>query len=251
MSSTPRPRSHPPAGPPLAFVADLDRPELALHDRHHLERVLRVRAGDALVVSDGAGRWRQARFGREVEVTSPVVVAPRPEPLLTVAFALVKGGRPELVTQKLTELGVDRIVPFESERSVVRWEAGRASRHHERLCKVAREAAMQSRRSRLPEVLPLQGFDEVVALPGAAGADRRGEAPDLARPCLLVGPEGGWSPSEAARLPARVALGEHVLRAETAAIAGAAVLSALRSGLVPSGAGGPGAGRPADVPDPP
>ncbi len=72
---------------------------------------------------------------------------------LTVGFALVKGERPELIVQKLTELGIDRIVPFVAERSVVRWDGDRAAGHVERLRRVAREAAMQSRRCWLPEVV--------------------------------------------------------------------------------------------------
>jgi 16S rRNA (uracil1498-N3)-methyltransferase len=231
LGSTPPLGRLPPADVPLIFVDDLDSPRVDGDDRHHLARVLRVPEGARVVVSDGAGRWREARFGSVVEPLGDVVVVDDAEPVLTVAFALVKGGRTELVTQKLTELGVDRIAPFVADRSVVRWDADRAARHHERLCTVAREAAMQSRRCRLPDVLPLQRFDDVVSLPGAAGAERHGDPPSLARPTLVVGPEGGWSPAEAARLPATIGLGDHVLRAETAAIAGAAVLAALRRGL--------------------
>ena len=74
------------------------------------------------------------------------------EPGLTVAFAPTKGERPEWVVQKLTELGVDRIVPLISERSVVRWAGERGAGAVERLRRVAREAAAQSRRVWLPDV---------------------------------------------------------------------------------------------------
>jgi 16S rRNA (uracil1498-N3)-methyltransferase len=218
-----------PAGKAHVFVADVDQPELDDHDRHHLERVLRLRPGDQLTVADGAGRWRLARFGAAVEAAGPVETDDRPEPEITIAFALVKGGRPELVVQKLTEIGVDRIVPFVAERSVVHWDDDKAARNHARLSTVAREAGMQSRRSWLPEVEPVALFAEVAARPGAALTDRAGARPGLDRRCLLVGPEGGWTDSErAADLPV-VGLGPTVLRAETAAIVAGAVLCGFRS----------------------
>jgi 16S rRNA (uracil1498-N3)-methyltransferase len=222
----------PPTDVPLAFVADLERPALDDGDRHHLERALRVAPGALISVSDGAGRWRSCRLGPELEVAGDVEVAPRWEPPLAVGFALVKGGRPELVVQKLTELGIDRVLPFVAERSVVRWDGDKAAKHEERLRRVAREACMQARRCHLPEVAPVAGFAEVATLPGATGADRSGPPPSLDRPVVLVGPEGGWSPAERAALPGVVGLGPHVLRAETAAIAAGTLLAALRAGLV-------------------
>ena len=228
-----------PAGPtsdrgPHVFVADLGQPMLDADDRHHLARVLRVRPGDAITVSDGRGRWRPCRFGDPVEPTGPVVEVPAPEPALTIAFAPVKGDRPELVVQKLTELGVDRIVPFLAERSVVRWDGERAHRHVERLRKVAREAAMQSRRCRLPDVAEVARFSDLVANDrgAVALAEREGQPPSLLCRTVLIGPEGGWSPGELALSVPTVALGDQVLRAETAAITAAGVLTALRSGLI-------------------
>jgi len=217
---------------PHVFVVDVDQPELDDADRHHLERVLRVRPGDPFTVSDGRGRWRPCRFGVTVEPVGAVEVEAAPVPALTVAFALVKGDRPELVVQKLTELGIDHIVAFTARRSVVRWEPAKADKQVERLRRVAREASMQCRRTRLPEVAPLASFADVVALPGAAAADRGGEPLSLDRPTLLIGPEGGWAPEERARFAATVGLGDQVLRAETAALTAAALLGALRSGLV-------------------
>ena len=220
-----------PAGKAHAFVVDVEHPELEDHDRHHLERVLRLRAGDLLTIADGAGRWREVRFGVELEPTGVVEIAERPAPEITIGFALVKGGRPELVVQKLTEIGVDRVIPFVAERSVVQWEGDKAVRNHARLTTVAREAAMQSRRSWLPVVEPLTSFAEVAARPGATRADRGGEPPTLERPILLVGPEGGWSDSEREVGGPTVGLGSTVLRAETAAIVAAAVLCGFRSVL--------------------
>jgi 16S rRNA (uracil1498-N3)-methyltransferase len=217
---------------PHVFVADLADLQLDEPDRHHLERVLRLRPGDPLTASDGRGAWCPCRLGGApdpLEPTGPVAHEPAPDPLLTVGFALVKGDRPELIVQKLTELGVDRIVPFAAERSVVRWDDERGARHVERLRRVAREAAMQSHRAWLPTVGDLASFDSLVAA-GAVLADRDGDP--LAEPgrAVLVGPEGGWSDRERAAAPARVGLGDHVLRVETAAIAAGVLLASLRSG---------------------
>ena len=218
---------------PHAFVADLDAPALHGDDRHHLEHVLRLRPGDPLTVSDGAGRWRPCRLTADgVEPVGDVIAAPAPAVELTVAFALVKGQRPELVTQKLTELGIDRIVPFVAARSVVRWDEAKADRELQRLRLVARAAAMQSRRCWLPRVDAVATFPQVAALPSAARADRGGEPPTLATPVLLVGPEGGWADEERARPLRAVGLGDPILRAETAAIAAGVLLAALRSGIV-------------------
>jgi 16S rRNA (uracil1498-N3)-methyltransferase len=213
------------------FVADLDTLELADDDHHHLARVLRLRPGDELTASDGDGRWRLCRFGSPLEPLGAIEVDEPSRPELTVAFALVKGQRPEWVVQKLTEIGVDRIVPFLAERSVVQWDEGKAGRNHSRLLTVAREAAMQSRRSRLPVLERVTTFLDVADRPGAALTERGGQPPTLALPVLLVGPEGGWSEGERqAGLPL-IALGATVLRAETAALVAGAALSGLRSAL--------------------
>ena len=215
-----------------AFVADLEAPALDPADRHHLERVLRLRPGDEVTVSDGRGGWRPCRFGPALETVGPAVRDSRPSPGITIGFALVKGERPEWAVQKLTELGVDRIVPFTAARSVVRWDDDRAARRAERLRRVAREAAMQSRRSWRPEVEDVTEFAEVAGRRGAVLADLDGDAPRLTDGPVLVGPEGGWSPEELGLGLPRIVVGQHVLRAETAAVAVAAVLGALRSGLV-------------------
>jgi 16S rRNA (uracil1498-N3)-methyltransferase len=218
---------------PHAFVSDLAAPVLDADDRHHLERVLRLRSGDRLTVSDGAGSWRACRFGPELAVDGERHSVEAPAPELTVGFALVKGERPELIVQKLTELGIDRIVAFPAARSVVRWDPERAARHADRLRRVAREAAMQSRRCWLPDLVVAAGLDEAVAAGGpgeVALAEQGGGVPSAATTTVLVGPEGGWSDEERAQVPPTVALGAHVLRVETAAIAAGVVLAAIRSG---------------------
>jgi 16S rRNA (uracil1498-N3)-methyltransferase len=217
---------------PLVFVDDLDAPTLSDDDHHHLTRVRRVRSGEAITIADGRGRWRPALLGSVVEVTGPIEEAPRPAPALAVGFALVKGSKPELIVQKLTELGIDRIIPFRAARSVVRWDDERATAALRRLRAVARSAAMQCHRAWLPVLDEVADLAALAGTPGLALADRTGSPPDLDHPTVLVGPEGGWAPEERALGLPSVALGGHVLRAETAAVAAGALLGALRAGLV-------------------
>jgi 16S rRNA (uracil1498-N3)-methyltransferase len=221
----------------LAFVDDLDRPRLSPADHHHLSRVLRLSPGDDVVIGDGAGRWRPGRLtaGSDVAPAGEVVADARPDPAITVAFALVKGERPELAVQKLTELGVDRIVPFTAERSVVRWDDAKAARQGVRLAEIARGAAMQCRRTWLPQVDALSTFPALASLPGAALADGDGVPPSLRHPTVLVGPEGGWGPTERAFGLPHVVIATHMVRSETAAITVGALLVALRSQIVTEG----------------
>ena len=128
--------------------------------------------------------------------------------------------------QKLTELGVDRIVPFVAERSVVRWDADKADRNVERLRRVAREAAMQSRRTWLPEVADGRDLRRGARpCPARSRAERGGAPPDARPPDAADRPRGRLVRRRArpAARP-RSALGPSVLRAETAAITGAALL---------------------------
>ena len=218
------------------FVDDLTRPELADEDRHHLERVLRLRPGEEVTAADSAGGWRRFRYAGAgvLEADGDLELRPAPGPLLTVGFAITKGDRPEWTVQKLTEAGVDRIVPFVATRTVVRWEGETGARHLDRLRSVARGAAMQSRRPWLPEVHEVVDFPTAAALAGAAGclAQPGGEPPRLDRAAVLVGPEGGFTDVELACGLPKMDLGPTILRAESAAMAAGVLLSALRAGLV-------------------
>ncbi|MGI9600485.1 MAG: 16S rRNA (uracil(1498)-N(3))-methyltransferase [Acidimicrobiales bacterium] len=206
-------------GGPHVFVADVDHPELSDDDRHHLERVLRLRSGDSLTMSDGRGRWRRCHFGDELEAAGDAVDVPANEIELTVAVALVKGSRPELVVRELTELGLDHIALFAAERSVVQWDEAKVASQRERLEKVAREAAMQCRRVWLPELEILADLTGLIARPGSALADFDGGPVTADHRVIVVGPEGGWTDEERSLSSAHVRLGRHVLRSETAALA--------------------------------
>lgn len=219
--------ARPPRDRVLVLVDDLVAPELNDDDRRHLERSLRLRAGDGLTVADGAGSWRLARFGPTIEPDGPITTEPASDRPTVVGFAPVKGDRSELVVQKLTELGVEVIVPLVTERSVVRWDAARAERNRGRHHRIAREAAMQSRNPRLPRIETPTALDDFVAAwPAAALADPDGAAgPEglAASSEVAIGPEGGFSPAELDGRPT-VQLPGRILRTETAAIAAAVLL---------------------------
>ncbi len=147
-------------------------------------------------------------------------------------MSLLKGRKLDLVVQKLTELGVDRIQLIEAERCVTRWSSDKGDRVLDRLARVAREAAMQSRRCRLPEIASPVAARSLLTDAGVGVAHMGGGAVTLDRPTIVVGPEGGWSVDELAAAGHVVTLGPHVLRAETAAFAAAALLGALRISAV-------------------
>jgi 16S rRNA (uracil1498-N3)-methyltransferase len=249
--AVPTPRAPDPvlvAAAAMVFVDDPTSPVVDGADVRHLLDVLRLRPGESVIAADGAGRWVPCRVAASAPgrgsrgadpsgllvPDGPAVVDPVGSPEVTVAFAPTKGDRPEWVAQKLTELGVDRIVPLRTSRSVVRWDGDRGARSVERLRRVVREAAAQCRRARLPEVTGVCRLDDLPAVAGVPVtlADAGGGPPGLDRPLLAVGPEGGWDASEREAFGPAVGLGSTVLRAETAAVTAGALLCALRSQVV-------------------
>jgi 16S rRNA (uracil1498-N3)-methyltransferase len=138
--------------------------------------------------------------------------------------------------QKLTELGVDRIVPVVAQRSIARPSAARAETSLGRWERIVREAGRQCRRATLPVVEPLGPLTGLAGHPGLVVAERGGGPVEaLASPpggeiLAVVGPEGGLTAGEVAGLAAwgHLGLGPHILRAETAAVAVATALGFLR-----------------------
>lgn len=212
---------------------------------NHITRVLRLTPGDPLTVFDGRGGEHAARIegfrkGAVIVEVGERSATDRESPLpLTLAQGVSRGERMDWVVQKATELGVTRIVPVLTERTVVRLEAKQAERRLSRWQGIAVAACEQSGRNRIPEIsAPLALHDyfrhdhEVTAtrlLLSPSGTVRIG---DLKRPddgvIVLIGPEGGLAESEQrAALEAgfaAVRMGPRVLRTETAAIAALALL---------------------------
>ena len=210
------------------FVDAIDAPVLDEVDAHHLLRVLRVKPSDAVTVSDGKGKWCSAVLNADASInaTSEVFTTVAPSWHLTVAFSLVKGDRPEWTVQKLTEIGIDEIVVLApTVRSVVRWDHDRSNKNIERLRRVAREAAMQSRRTWLPNV---HGVTELSTIANLFIADPSGVCLDASHRAIAVGPEGGFAPQETEDCDGLVSLGDTVLRAETAAVSAAVLMSDYR-----------------------
>ena len=218
-------------------------------DHHYLFHVRRMRPGDRLTLFDGEGCEAEAEVksvssrAAVLEVGARVMVAPaRGVPRLTVILSLIKGERMDHCLTKLVEIGVGRIVPLRAERSVVRLEDERAERRRERFRAQVRAAVQQCRAMQVPVVDSICGLDQALALTaqadlklvfweGAKAVPLRSVLPPEppATVAMLVGPEGGLSAGEveaAGRAGfVAVGLGPRILRADTAAIAGAAILA--------------------------
>lgn len=228
------------------LVADIDAPQLTDAAEHHLRRVRRVRRGEALTVGDGRGMWRSGVWTGETVELGELRQVPQRESL-TVGFGVTKGDGPERAVRALAELGIDRIVPLMTDRTVPRWSAERRRAAGERLRRIAVEAFEQSHAVILSVVVDPCDLTEWLVRFGAEGpgdrdgvgkrprsvgglarADRGGRRLRDSDRAVLVGPEGGWSDAERELLPDAVGLDGNVLRATTAAIVVGAHLAELR-----------------------
>jgi 16S rRNA (uracil1498-N3)-methyltransferase len=220
--------------------------EVTGDEAHHAVAVRRLRVGEQVVLTDGAGTAgsgtvEETGKRRFTVRLSDVRREDRPAPELVVVQAIPKGDRGELAVEVLTEIGVARIVPWAAARSVAVWKGERAARSLARWRSTAREAGKQARRAWAADVADVVLTEEVAAL--VAGADlalvlhEAASAPlgDLAVPSdgtvlLVVGPEGGLTDEEVAAFEAAgartVRMGAEVLRTSTAGVAAAAALLA-------------------------
>jgi 16S rRNA (uracil1498-N3)-methyltransferase len=234
--------------PPLFLLDELPAGDdllLAGDEGRHAARVKRLRPNEAVWVSDGRGGLLECRVSA---VTGDAVMlrvlvrreVPPQDPRLVVVQALPKGERAEQAVETMTELGVDVIVPWHAERSIVQWRGARGEKALERWRRTAREAAKQSRRARLPEVTPVATTADVagtlrtaacaLVLHEAAADPLAGvRLPDRGDVTVVVGPEGGIADGELAAFAAAgaraVRLGPAVLRTSSAGPAALAVLS--------------------------
>lgn len=236
------------AGPGSVFV--LEGPEA-----HHAVAVKRLAPGEPVDIVDGAGRRLTGTVSAVAPARLEVAVAvvseeDGPADTLILVQALAKGGRDEQAVEAATELGVHAVIPWQSERSIVRWRADKAAKGQAKWQGIVTAAAKQSRRSVIPQVegvvdskdlaRRLETVDLVLVLHEEAdGAlvpavhDARRRAGD--RPlsiAVVVGPEGGISGGEVELLRSggavAVRLGQHVMRSSTA---GPAALAVLNSAL--------------------
>lgn len=212
-------------------------------DGKHIVRVMRMAVGDdVMAVSDG-----EAFIAAITEILADGVVVQRQGASLQtnempvrvmIACGLPKGDKLDLIVQKGTELGMAGIIPFEAERSIVKWDAKKGDKKVERLRKIAKEAAEQCHRTVIPDVANPVSFKQLIAqstnydiLLFADEEDAKSGNPNRiaerlknvnpAQTVLAVfGPEGGLARNEAEALRSAgflpIALGPRILRTETA-----------------------------------
>lgn len=211
---------------------DLGRSPVTVGDAdvcHQMHRVLRLEAGDSVIVVDGKGKETQARIAKidaktvTLEFGTPRPVAAEPEREVTLFCAVLKRENMEWVVQKATEVGAKRIVPVLSTRTI------KTGLKTERLLKIAREAAEQSGRGIVPVIVEPVTFEQAMTMAPArnvfldfGGDDAWSSALHADKVGCWVGPEGGWSDEErqAVKKAGFVigSLGALTLRAETAAV---------------------------------
>lgn len=230
--------------PDLTGAAEHATVEVTGDEGHHAVTVRRVKPGEDVVLTDGAGTSVTGTVAgtakRSMTVTVDAVAAAEPErPRITVVQAIPKGDRGEQAVEMLTEVGVDAIVPWSAARCIGQWRGDRAAKSLAKWRSTAREAAKQSRRTWFPEVREVATTAAVADLLDAASLPvvlheaASGPLADLPVPgrgeiVVVVGPEGGISDEELAAFAhvgaEPVRLGSSVLRTSTAGVAAAAAL---------------------------
>jgi 16S rRNA (uracil1498-N3)-methyltransferase len=235
-----------------------DRVVLDGDDAHHLIRVMRARLDDKIIVSDGRDREVLAQISNigkgtvEARIVERLAMDREPVVRVTIAQSLPKGDKFETVIQKGTELGAHKFVPFVSQRTVVQYDERKEAKRLERWRKIAKEAAEQAHRNRVPEVTEAVRWRDIVQQAAdydiaimcyeKAGSGRglrpllhsfrrehmavSGEREPMIM--LIVGPEGGFTEQEVEHAEQAgiriVGLGSRILRTETAAMVGLACI---------------------------
>ena len=224
---------------------------IAGEELDHLKRVLRLGRGDHITVFDDGGWEHEAvvrSFGAGeglIEILRSYQTA-RESPLeITVAVGLTKGEKMDFVVEKATELGVQTIVPFVSAYTVPKLDDGKIEKRRGRWQKIALSATKQSGRTRVPAIVALSGFRDLVREPRSGTLkllfwEKEGpqklrevyeEQKDARRILAIVGPEGGFSAEEAKLAIDHgfrpVHLGHRILRAETAVVAAMSLVQFL------------------------
>ena len=245
--------------PPLASLSVGDSATLGGVEGRHAASVRRIGAGEWVDVVDGLGLRATCEVSGSDKSTLSLIVrelvyedAPSPEVILVQALA--KGGRDEAAVEICTEIGIDRVIPWASQRAIVQWKGPKAEKGRAKWEGVARAAAKQSRRAYVPVVEDVKDsrelaswvasvtdeagvafvcHEETTESLGAALARIQESSEEDALPAriaLIVGPEGGIGPEETAQLldagARTIGLGDNVLRSSTA---GAVALTLIRA----------------------
>lgn len=244
--------------PPTAFNATLTSVTLIADEARHLREVLRLKPGDEVYVFDGAGKEFLSRIEESRRDTARLEIIREVEPArpesklqLTLALALLKGEKFDLVVQKATELGVTSIVPVMTKHADIRLrDESDATKRVTRWQRIAMEAAKQSGRAVVPTVASVITFASLIQTQTSGSkrllfSERDGDSLIQAKQdfaaganqiTALVGSEGGWSDEEIAAARAAgwaiVTMGGRTLRAETAAIAVTALLQHILGDLI-------------------
>jgi len=221
-------------------------------DAHHIKNVLRLKAGDKIGLFDGTGLNYETRIVTLLPKSVEVLVIRRfsstaeSSVQITVAQALLKDRKMDLLVRQLTELGITRWIPFIAKRSVPRPDKKRLFTRTERWKKIAKEAVKQCKRCCSPEIGATVSFEEVLNLgrdsdlkivfweEESKPVNKELSASNLKPPekiCILLGPEGGFTSKEVEKAKESgfitAALGPRILRAETATIAACTLLQYL------------------------
>ncbi|MEW9701584.1 16S rRNA (uracil(1498)-N(3))-methyltransferase [Paenibacillus sp. SI8] len=236
--------------PPEKFQGTAHTVTIEGDDAHHLQRVMRAEIGDKVICSNGVNREALVRI---TELDKGCVTAEVVEDLpmnaeaaveVWVAQSLPKGDKMETVIQKGTEIGAARFLPFLSERTVVQYDAKKEAKRTERWQKIAKEAAEQAHRNRVPQVAGVLTWKQLLAQlkdvdcawicyekedgqqlrPAIQQAAASGKLERGKRVLIAVGPEGGFTEQEIRQAEEAgfrsVSLGARILRTETAAMVG-------------------------------
>ncbi|PLS01201.1 16S rRNA (uracil(1498)-N(3))-methyltransferase [Neobacillus cucumis] len=222
-------------------------------DRHHIVKVMRMQIGDQIICVDPDGKQAVCSLS---EITNSSVVAdvvqwidesPELPISITIASGLPKGDKLEWIIQKGTELGAHQFLPFSAARSVVKWDQKKAAKKIERWEKIAKEAAEQSHRTVLPNIIHPMTFKDLLKkskdfdykLAAYEEESRQGESSVLSSTLksmkkgetllLVFGPEGGLAEEEVQQLKENgfelCGLGPRILRTETAPLYSLAAIS--------------------------
>ncbi|EKN64684.1 16S ribosomal RNA methyltransferase RsmE [Neobacillus bataviensis LMG 21833] len=226
---------------------------IADEDRHHIVKVMRMQIGDQVICVDPEGKQAVCRLA---EITDSSVVADVVQwkdevselPIsITIASGLPKGDKLEWIIQKGTELGAHQFLPFSAARSIVKWDEKKAAKKLERWQKIAKEAAEQSHRVLIPEIISTMNFKALLGkskdfdykLAAFEDESRNGEMSVFSSTLkqmkkgesllLVFGPEGGLADDEIRLLKENgfglCGLGPRILRTETAPLYTLAAIS--------------------------